>query len=341
MKKQLLFLLMMFLPMMAWADDNGSCGDNVTYIYEEATQTLTISGTGAMQNYRYTNGNNYSTPWNSYKTTIVKVVVEEGVTSIGNYAFAGCSGLTSVTIPNSVTSIGNYAFFECSGLTTVNIFDIAAWCKITFAFAEFISNPLYYAHHLFLDGVEIKDLVIPNSVTSIGGSAFYGCTSLTSVTIPNSVTSIGGYAFSNCKNLMTVISKIQEPFNCSGAFSTETQRNGILYVPEGTMNLYTRFDGWREFLKIEELNGELKKYQLSFVVNNQELSSQELEFGAKITPPETDGKGNKIDWYKYPATMPEHDLVVYGMTLKGDANGDGVVDIADAVKIVNIVVGKE
>ena len=178
-------------------------------------------------------------------------------------------------------------------------------------------------------------------MTYIDKHAFQYCTELTSVKIPRSVTSIGEKAFFGSENLLVVNSKILEPFSSKNLFSENTCRNGILYVPEGTMNLYTRFDGWREFLKIEELNGELKKYQLSFVVNNQELSSQELEFGAKITPPETDGKGNKIDWYKYPATMPEHDLVVYGMTLKGDANGDGVVDIADAVKIVNIVVGKE
>ena len=134
----------------------------------------------------------------SGEVAIPESVEHEGVaysvTSIGNYAFEYCDGLTSVTIPNSVTSIGQSAFDGCSALTSVHISDIAAWCNIDFGDYDY-SNPLYYAHHLYLNGEEVKDLVIPNSVTSIGSSAFSGCSGLTSVTIPNSVTSIGERAF--------------------------------------------------------------------------------------------------------------------------------------------------
>ena len=142
----------------------------------------------------------------SGEVVIPESVEHEGtaysVTSIGDYAFYNCSGLTSVTIPNSVTSIGDEAFYKCSGLTSVRISDIAAWCNIDFA--DVYSNPLYYAHHLYLNGEEVKDLVIPNSVTSIGYATFHGCSGFTSVTIPNSVTSIGDYAFSECSGLTSV-----------------------------------------------------------------------------------------------------------------------------------------
>ncbi len=133
---------------------------------------------------------------------LTSVTIPNSVTSIGNFAFDGCTGLTSVTIPESVTSIGNNAFYGCSSLTSVHISDLAAWCRFTFNNSG--SNPLSYAHHLYLNGEEVKDLVIPNSVTSIGSFAFDGCTGLTSVTIPNSVASIGANALYGCSSLTSV-----------------------------------------------------------------------------------------------------------------------------------------
>ena len=127
---------------------------------------------------------------------LTSITIPNSVTSIGIYAFSACSSLTSITIPNSVTSIGGYAFSGCSGLTAVHITDLASWCNISFE--DNLSNPLSYAHHLYLNGEEVKDLVIPNSVTSIGEGAFYVCSGLTSITIPNSVTSIGEDAFYGC-----------------------------------------------------------------------------------------------------------------------------------------------
>ena len=134
-------------------------------------------------------------------TEIKDLVIPNSVTSIGVSAFYGCSGLTSVTIPNSVTSIYGSAFAGCSGLKKVIVSDIAAWCGIKFG-----DNPLHDAHHLYSDeNTEIKDLVIPNSVTSIESSAFSGCSGLTSVTIPNSVTSIGDGAFEYCSGLTSIV----------------------------------------------------------------------------------------------------------------------------------------
>ena len=102
-------------------------------------------------------------------TGLTSIEIPNSVTSIGYHAFENCTGLTSIEIPNSVTSIGYHAFYGCSGLTSVNISDIAAWCAISFD-----DNPLYYAHKLYLNGTLVTELVIPNSVTSIGEYAFYG-----------------------------------------------------------------------------------------------------------------------------------------------------------------------
>ena len=136
-------------------------------------------------------------------TGLTSVTIPNSVTSIGERAFDGCSGLTSVTIPNSVTSIGNFAFCYCSGLEKVIVLDIAAWYRIEFGNAY--ANPLYYAKHLYSDETtEITNLIIPNSVTSIGEDAFFNCSGLTSVTIPNSVTSIGSEAFDGCSGLTSV-----------------------------------------------------------------------------------------------------------------------------------------
>ena len=135
--------------------------------------------------------------------------IPDGVSTIGEKVFQGCSSLTSVTIPGTVTSIGDEAFKDCIGLTAVHISDLEAWCKIDFDVFNGYSNPLLYAHHLYLDGEEIKDLVIPSSVTSIGNLAFCSCSGLTSVTIPGSVKSIGddihGNVFSGCTGLTSVM----------------------------------------------------------------------------------------------------------------------------------------
>jgi len=156
---------------------------------------LTISGNGPM-------GSWYSYITQPWGRDITEVIIEDGVTRIGDYAFYNCRSLTSVTIPNSVKSIGYYAFEYCSSLTNVYITDIAAWCKIDFN--TFYSNPLCYAKNLYFNCELVNDLIIPNSVTSIGDSAFCDCTSLTSVTIPNSVTSIGDSAFRYCTSLTSV-----------------------------------------------------------------------------------------------------------------------------------------
>ena len=130
-----------------------------------------------------------------------KLVIPDSVTSIGHSAFKGCSGLTSIAIPDSVTSIGSDAFYSCSNLTSIYYTgDVAGWCGIS-GLGYLMSN----SRALYIDGNKVEGhLVIPDSVTSIGSSAFSGCSDLTSITIPDSVTSIGDYAFNGCSGLKTV-----------------------------------------------------------------------------------------------------------------------------------------
>ena len=124
------------------------------------------------------------------------------VTSFGQFAFINCTNISEVTIPDSVLSIGSSAFSGCSGLTSVHITDIAKWCGISFGSPD--ANPLYYAHNLYCNGVKVTDLVVPDSVTSIGDETFSNCTGLTSITIGDGVTNIGTYAFSGCTGLTGV-----------------------------------------------------------------------------------------------------------------------------------------
>ena len=211
MKKQLLLFAMILLPLVASAETveiNGIYYNLVSKIQEAEVTSNPNTYTG-----------NVVIP---EKVTYENV--EYSVTSIGINAFQFCS-VTSVTIPNSVTSIGNNAFLNCTDLRKVIVKDIAAWCGIKFDGSY--SNPLTFAKHLYSDeDTEITNLIIPNSVTSIGDRAFYDCEGLTSVTIPNSVTSIGYYAFEKCSGLTSVtipnsVTSIRDRafYGCSGLTS--------------------------------------------------------------------------------------------------------------------------
>lgn len=147
----------------------------------------------------YESGYSYNT---DYRDSINSFTFGEKVEYIPAYLCSGLKGLNSVTISNSVTGVGSSAFQQCYGLTRVNISDLEAWFNISFS--DKYANPLENAQHLFLNDVEIADLVIPNNITCIKDYTFYNCRSLNTVTIPNSVTSIGKSAFTYCSNLKKV-----------------------------------------------------------------------------------------------------------------------------------------
>ena len=201
--------------------------------------TFTISGTGNMPNYN----SSASSPWLIDSEKIKKVVIEDGVTSIGNCFFYWCTSLTSITIPNSVMSIGNYAFYKCKSLTSITIPNsVTSIGDYAFAYSGLTSitipnsvasignrafencpdltsitvekgNTKYDSRDNCNAIIETntnkliagcKNTTIPNSVTSIGERAFEFCSSLTSITIPNSVTSIGRGAFYDCSSLTSI-----------------------------------------------------------------------------------------------------------------------------------------
>ena len=210
---------------------SGECGENLTC---ELTDdgVLTISGTGSMTDYSAS-----SAPWRENRSSIKTVVIETGVTTVGDYAFYGCTNLVTVTIPEGVASVGNrafaycinlasitiptsmtnigpYAFDDCSSLKSVYISDMAAWCEIAFRTKSFD-----YAHDLYLDGKLVTELSIPEGVTSIGNYAFYNCNRLTNIVLPDSVTSIGDSAFCGCTGLTSVTIPASMTSIGSNAFS--------------------------------------------------------------------------------------------------------------------------
>ena len=178
-------------------------------------------------------------------------IIPNSVTSIGDYAFEGCSGLTSVTIPPSVTSIGANAFRGCSGLNRVDISDIPAWCKINFN--NTFTNPLYYAHHLYLNGQEVKDLVIPDSVTSIGSYAFVGCSGLKSIYFNSEqLLNLGRNAFSECNDIESIYCNTKRPpvADDFSVFANGVYSSASLYVPSKDLSLYYSMVPWSKFFNI-------------------------------------------------------------------------------------------
>lgn len=210
---------------------------------------------------------------------------------LGKSAFSECSNLASVTIGNPVRSIGIQAFDECYNLETVNITDIAAWCEMDFAIKttwfrddviyDTTSNPLYYGAKLYLNGQEVKDLVIPNSVTFISEYAFFLCEQLTSLSLGSSVESIGEKAFSGCDQISNIIigegtKKIGEkafafceyidnvtclaknvPSTYYNAFQGTHIQYATLTVPEESVEQYRSAEPWKNFGLIMTTNGDV------------------------------------------------------------------------------------
>lgn len=211
------------------AGTEGTCGENLTWSYDGATKTLTISGTGEMGDCQWRDS-----PWYPFADEIETIILSNGITGIGRYAFAicpqlksveipnsvthigagafyWCGSLTSITIPNSVTSIGDAAFSTCTSLTSVTLPDSVTTVSnslfdscLALENVTIGKNVTSIGASAFSNCYALTEIVLPSTVTSIDYCAFYNCSALRSIVIPNGVTSIGYSAFSGCTDLTSV-----------------------------------------------------------------------------------------------------------------------------------------
>ena len=283
---------------------------------------------------------------------IENIIIGDNVRRIPDLFVYELESLKTVSIGKSVTSIGMSAFDECVGLTSVHIKDLAAWCTISYH--DWTSNPLYYARRLFLNGEEIKDLVIPSSVTSISSFAFLSCSHLTTVTIPNTVTSIGDYAFEDCPSLVkatigngvtrmgtkifnycqnldnvTCIAGRPPVFTESGLFyDLGYYADATLHVLSESVTAYQSATYWQDFSLI---NGDAIFYLLGDVNGDSEINVADVN--------------NVIDIIINGGSSGGHSRVPSpygnGWAINGDVNGDSEVNIADINVIINHILGSQ
>lgn len=278
-------------------------------------------------------------------SSLTSITIPNSVTSIGYSAFEGCSSITSITIPNSVTNIGYYAFKNCSSLTSITI-------------PGFVKS---IGHNTFEGCSSLTSITIPSFVTSVGYNAFEGCSSLTSITIPNSVTSIESNAFSGCKELTDVYCYAREvPLTESDTFDDSFIEYVTLHVPENSVNAYKTTEPWKNFGTIVALedtpglqkcatpvisyiDGKLSfscdTEDVEFVSNvecldNKKYYDKEIPLSAKY----------KVSVYAKKVGYDDSDVATAEIDvrgLKGDVNGDGLVNVTDIVMIVNIIMSGE
>ena len=255
MKHIYILLIALLMGLSANAEESGTCGPDLRWHLTD-NAVLTISGKGKMYDYSYDN----RAPWDNYNKRIIKrIIIGDGITTIGSSAFRNCFALNSVTIPNSVRTIGEAAFEYCSALTSVTIpnsvttignhafFGCSALTSVTIP-----NSVTEIGYSTFGDCSALTSVTIPNSVTTIGNHAFYNCTNLQKVYIGNSVKTIGEDAFNNCTSVTQISSEAVVPPTCDlNVFAGINKSKCKLIVPKNSLDAYKQADQWKDFSLIE------------------------------------------------------------------------------------------
>lgn len=187
--------------------------------------------------------------------SLTSISLPETLTQIGNHAFIRCTSLTSIAIPAHMSKIGKNAFHVCESLSKADFSSIEHLCSIKFETNT--SNPLFYAHHLYIKGQEVRDVTIPNGITEIAQFTFWGCSSLTSVSMPESVTEIGQEAFHDCSGLTSI--RFSNHLNTIGKYAF-AQCTGLtsLAIPESVTIISSfAFSGCENLVSVLIPDGEI------------------------------------------------------------------------------------
>ena len=240
-------------------------------------------------------------------SALSSISLPKTVKTIGTYAFRNCSSLPSVTLPAALTSTGDYSFLGCSGLQAVHISDWDAYCRISFGWY----TPLYYAHHLYLNGEEVTgEITLPSDIIKVSNAAFEGCESITSVIIPEGVTSIGASSFRSCTNLVSVhlpstvknfgetiftsCTKLTDIWNDAlvpqgignNVFDAANYNMATLHVPNASKYAYQYDSTWSKFLKVEGNDVTFGQWVVNnmtdFVVSDQSMISTTADAKGEI-----------------------------------------------------------
>ncbi len=222
-------------------------------------------------NTRYDSRENCNAIIDKYYNTLISgcknTIIPNSVTTIGEGAFAVCSGLTSITIPNSVKSIETDAFISCSDLTSI-----------------ILPNSIKNIGDCAFDNCSgLTSITIPNSVTNIGVGAFEYCSGLTSITIPNSVTSIGQGAFYGCSGLTSITCEASYPPSSNGTIFYKVNEFTPVYVPANSVEAYKKANGWMYFTNIQAI---IKTEDITFANTNEKCALGKTKTLTTIFSPE-------------------------------------------------------